>query len=63
MRNTNSLGDILVKLGFDYGWATANEKIVLWERDDAQPTEAELIAAGWVKPASDVDAGEPSDAG
>lgn len=50
MRNTNSLGDILVKLGFDYGWATANETIVLWEREDAQPTEAELMAAGWIKP-------------
>lgn len=38
-------------LGFSDGWA-ANEVdgIVLWERSEPQPTEAELIAAGWVKP-------------
>lgn len=54
----------LQSLGFLDGWA-ANEAdgIILWQRDEPQPTEEELIAAGWVKPASD-DAGAPStDAG
>ena len=38
-------------LGFADGWAASEtEGIVLWERDEAQPTDAELIAAGWIKP-------------
>lgn len=41
----------LQSLGFVDGWA-ANEAdgIILWQRDEPQPTEAELIAAGWIKP-------------
>jgi hypothetical protein len=41
-------------LGYTDGWA-ANETdgIVLWEGDEPQPTEAELIAAGWIKPIDD----------
>lgn len=41
----------LKTLGFNDGWA-ANEAdgIILWERDEPQPTEAELIAVGWIKP-------------
>lgn len=41
----------LESLGFVDGWA-ANEAdgIILWERDEPQPTEAELVAAGWIKP-------------
>lgn len=37
-------------LGFADGWAASEtEGIVLWERDEPQPTETELIAAGWIK--------------
>lgn len=49
IRNTNSLADVLVRLGFETGWATANDEITLWENDEPQPTEEELLAAGWVK--------------
>lgn len=40
----------LTALGFIGGYA-ANDAlgIILWTRDEAQPTEAELIAAGWIK--------------
>lgn len=37
-------------MGFDYGWIATEHEICLWEHDDPQPTEAELIAAGWIKP-------------
>jgi hypothetical protein len=37
-------------LGFESGWATNEYGIILWENDQPQPTEAELIKAGWVKP-------------
>ena len=38
-------------LGFTDNWAANDvEGIVLWEHDTPQPTEAELIAAGWIKP-------------
>lgn len=41
----------LIGKGFDDGWAFNNlEGIVLWERNEPQPSEAELIAAGWIKP-------------
>ena len=41
----------LLSLGFDNGWAASEaDGIILWERDEPQPTEAELIAAGWIKP-------------
>lgn len=41
----------LQSLGFVDGWA-ANEAngIILWERDEPQPTDEELVAAGWIKP-------------
>jgi hypothetical protein len=40
----------LKSLGFPEGWA-ASEKdgILIWENSEPQPTEAELLAAGWVK--------------
>lgn len=37
-------------LGFDGGWVASEDGIILWERDEPQPTEEELVAAGWVKP-------------
>jgi hypothetical protein len=40
----------LVALGFTDGWAINGDTIVLWENTVPQPTEAELIKAGWVKP-------------
>ena len=49
----------LTKLGVTDGYA-ANERdgIVLWQHDEPQPTEAELIAAGWIKPEPDPEAPE-----
>jgi hypothetical protein len=41
----------LRNLGFADNWAANEiEGIILWENDAPQPTEAELIAAGWQKP-------------
>ena len=37
-------------LGYEQGYAVNEHGIVLWDRPEPQPTEAELIAAGWVKP-------------
>ena len=38
-------------LGFAKGWAVSEQDgIILWLNDEKQPTEAELIKAGWVKP-------------
>ena len=43
--------DALYKLGFDQGYACNEiDGIVLWDRLEPQPTEAALIAAGWMKP-------------
>ena len=41
----------LASLGIDDGYA-ANEAegIILWTRNEPQPSETELIAAGWIKP-------------
>jgi hypothetical protein len=39
----------LLSLGFDSGWVVSEHGIILWENEQPQPTEAELIAAGWVK--------------
>ena len=40
----------LLSLGFDNGWAASEaDGIILWTREEPQPTDAELIAAGWVK--------------
>jgi hypothetical protein len=46
----SNIATALENLGCTGGYA-ANEVdgIVLWENDEPQPTEAELIAAGWVK--------------
>jgi len=44
------ISEALKRLGFESGWAADNAKgIILWVRDEPQPTEEELIAAGWVK--------------
>jgi co-chaperonin GroES (HSP10) len=40
----------LLALGFESGWAANEHGIILWDNEAKQPTEAELIAAGWVKP-------------
>jgi len=41
----------LNSLGFIEGWAASEQDgIILWLNEEKQPTEAELIAAGWVKP-------------
>lgn len=40
----------LTTLGFDNGYACNDvDGITLWDRPEPQPTEAELIAAGWIK--------------
>ena len=49
----------LTALGFDGGWVASENGIILWENDKPQPTEAELIKAGWVKP----DAEQPNSIG
>jgi hypothetical protein len=44
------LNEVLIQMGFDSGWVASEEQgIVLWERQESQPTEKELIGAGWVK--------------
>lgn len=45
-----SLVTALVVLGFTDGWAVSGDTITLWENEAPQPTEEELIAAGWEKP-------------
>ena len=40
----------LLALGFDGGWVASEHGIILWENKEKQPTEAELIKAGWIKP-------------
>lgn len=43
----------LQSLGFNDGWAASEANgVILWQRAEPQPTEAELIAAGWIKPES-----------
>jgi hypothetical protein len=40
----------LTALGFVGGYAANDDLgIILWIRDEPQPTEAELVAAGWVR--------------
>lgn len=43
----------LKNLGFPEGWAVTEKEILVWENDSPQPTEAELIEAGWEKPKDD----------
>ena len=45
-----SLVTALIALGFTDGWVISGDSIILWENEASQPTEAELINAGWVKP-------------
>lgn len=45
-----SLVTALVALGFTDGWAVSGDTITLWENEALQPTEEELVNAGWVKP-------------
>lgn len=35
----------LYALGFDSGWAIRDEEIILWKREEPQPTIEELEAA------------------
>ena len=44
------LDEVLKQLGFQNDWVIDDYGIVLWERSEPQPTEAELVAAGWIKP-------------
>ena len=39
----------LKALGFDKGWVANEYGIILWENKETQPTEAQLVKAGWVK--------------
>lgn len=49
--NISPIVQYLISKGYVDGWACNDvDGIVLWERDEPQPTEAELIAAGWIKP-------------
>lgn len=46
-----TIAEVLNQMGFIDGWAADHNKgIILWLRDEPQPTEEELVAAGWVKP-------------
>lgn len=46
-----SIALALQNLGFADGWAANDvDGIILWIREEPQPTEEELVAAGWVKP-------------
>lgn len=45
-----TLATAIKELGFTDGWAISGDTIVLWENTEPQPTEAQLIKAGWVKP-------------
>ena len=40
----DSLVQALLTLGFNGGWLVTDGVIELWERDEPQPTEAELLA-------------------
>ena len=40
----------LQALGFTDGYAASEHGILVWLNEQSQPTEAELIKAGWVKP-------------
>ena len=51
--NELTISKALIALGFDTGWAANEYGIILWENSEPQPTEKELIAAGWVKPSDE----------
>jgi hypothetical protein len=48
--NQLTITKALIALGYESGWAANEYGIILWENAEPQPTEAELIKAGWVKP-------------
>ena len=48
--NELTISKALIALGFETGWAANEYGIILWENTEPQPTEAQLLAAGWVKP-------------
>jgi hypothetical protein len=51
--NELTISKALNALGFEAGWAASEYGIILWENSEPQPTEAQLLAAGWVKPADE----------
>jgi hypothetical protein len=48
--NPMTIVTALLALGFDSGWTATDYGITFWDNEAKQPTEAELIKAGWVKP-------------
>jgi hypothetical protein len=49
--NYMTITTALNSLGFIDGWAASEQEgIILWLNEEPQPTEAELVKAGWVKP-------------
>jgi hypothetical protein len=49
--NIMTITKALNSLGFFDGWAASEQDgIILWLNDGKQPTEAQLKAAGWIKP-------------
>ena len=51
--NELTISKALIALGFETGWAASEYGIILWENTEPQPTEKELVAAGWVKPSDE----------
>ena len=51
--NIMTITKALNSLGFFDGWAASERGIIFWENTEPQPTEAELIKAGWVKPSDE----------
>jgi hypothetical protein len=51
--NELTISKALIALGFETGWAVNEHGIILWENTEPQPTETELIAAGWIKPSDE----------
>lgn len=58
----STLATALIALGFSDAWAISGDSIILWENTAPQPTEAELIKAGWVKPEEATDEAPTADA-
>jgi hypothetical protein len=52
--NTMTITTALHSLGFTEGWAASEQDgILIWLNEEKQPTEAELVKAGWVKPSDE----------